>query len=72
MSNPEDSNEHTTKLLISDSDRMKALTWWRGFQELDKVKFAKLVFPNKSFIEVSTSSNSIEKIWNTIIKNGKS
>lgn len=54
------------------TSREKALKWWRSFSELDQKYLAMRVFPDKSFIEVSTSSNLIERVWNKIVPAGNS
>jgi hypothetical protein len=52
------------------NDRAKALKWWRTFNQEDREYLAKKVFPDKSFIEVDTSSNMIEKVWRVILPCG--
>lgn len=43
--------------------RMEALSWWRNLSPKEQKEFQMKHFPNKSFIEVTTSSMLIEKMY---------
>ena len=43
--------------------REDALRWWRDLNHLQQCELIARFFPNRSFIEVSTSSSKIEQMF---------